>query len=251
MQALLFGSIGVVCDTSELQRHAFNQAFRDHGLDWEWDRLSYRSMLETAIGGQNRIKQYSEQVNLKLSDDEIQQLHSNKTKLFNKDLEEGKASIRPGVARLVREAYDNDVQLGFVTSTSLDNVQAIANAAGEEFMLQRFNSVVHKAKVSKTKPDPDAYEVCLEELSCEPSLAVAIEDTAVSAKAAVAAGIPCILTPNGNSNTKTGPGVLSSVNHLGDKNAPARLITGRDIASSGMVTLDALRALTTGHRAVS
>lgn len=50
MSAVLFGSISTIADTSELQRQAFNQAFRIHGLDWDWNREDYRGML-AASGG--------------------------------------------------------------------------------------------------------------------------------------------------------------------------------------------------------
>ncbi|MFT7179418.1 MAG: phosphoglycolate phosphatase-like HAD superfamily hydrolase, partial [Oceanospirillaceae bacterium] len=35
-KAILFGSIGTLVETSELQRRAFNQAFSEAGLDWNW-----------------------------------------------------------------------------------------------------------------------------------------------------------------------------------------------------------------------
>ena len=34
MKALLLGSIGVLAETSELQRRAYNTAFVAHGVDW-------------------------------------------------------------------------------------------------------------------------------------------------------------------------------------------------------------------------
>ena len=37
MKAILFGSIGTLIETSDLQREAFNQAFKEAGLDWYWD----------------------------------------------------------------------------------------------------------------------------------------------------------------------------------------------------------------------
>jgi len=33
---VLFGSSGVLAETSYLQRHAYNAAFQDAGLDWVW-----------------------------------------------------------------------------------------------------------------------------------------------------------------------------------------------------------------------
>jgi phosphoglycolate phosphatase-like HAD superfamily hydrolase len=58
MSAILFGSIGTIADTSELQRQAFNQAFKAHGLDWCWDREEYLTLLEKS-GGQKRIADYA------------------------------------------------------------------------------------------------------------------------------------------------------------------------------------------------
>jgi len=35
-KAILFGSIGTIVETSELQLKSFNQAFSEAGLDWNW-----------------------------------------------------------------------------------------------------------------------------------------------------------------------------------------------------------------------
>ena len=41
MAAILFGSISSIASTSELQRQAFNDAFTQHGLSWQWDQDEY------------------------------------------------------------------------------------------------------------------------------------------------------------------------------------------------------------------
>ena len=41
--AILFGSIGTIVDTSELQREAFNEAFAKHDLHGNWDSVAHRS----------------------------------------------------------------------------------------------------------------------------------------------------------------------------------------------------------------
>lgn len=58
MPAILFGSISTIADTSELQRHAFNDAFAAHALGWHWDREDYVAMLGES-GGQNRVAAYA------------------------------------------------------------------------------------------------------------------------------------------------------------------------------------------------
>ena len=59
MTAILFGSIGTIVDTSELQRTSFNQAFAEQGLDWSWSQEEYTDMLSTS-GGANRISAFAE-----------------------------------------------------------------------------------------------------------------------------------------------------------------------------------------------
>ena len=55
MKAVLFGSIGVLAETSELQRRAYNTAFARHDLDWHWNIATYCRLLATA-GGKRRIR---------------------------------------------------------------------------------------------------------------------------------------------------------------------------------------------------
>ena len=47
VNALLFGSIGVLAETSEIQRQAYNQSFEEHGLDWYWNIANYCALLKT------------------------------------------------------------------------------------------------------------------------------------------------------------------------------------------------------------
>ena len=45
-KALLFGSIGTIIETSEIQRRSFNNAFKESGLEWYWDEKDYRNLLQ-------------------------------------------------------------------------------------------------------------------------------------------------------------------------------------------------------------
>ena len=49
-KAVLFGSIGTLAETSDLQRDAFNEAFKISGLDWFWDEDIYRKLLSKSGG---------------------------------------------------------------------------------------------------------------------------------------------------------------------------------------------------------
>ena len=58
MKSILFGSIGVLAESSEIQRRAFNEAFKEFGLDWYWNVANYIKLLQKP-GGLNRIADYS------------------------------------------------------------------------------------------------------------------------------------------------------------------------------------------------
>ena len=57
LKAVIFGAIGTIAETSDLQRQAFNAAFKATGLDWNWNPEVYRDLLNIN-GGQNRIASY-------------------------------------------------------------------------------------------------------------------------------------------------------------------------------------------------
>ena len=46
MKSILFGSIGVLTESSAIQRRAFNEAFKEFGLDWYWNVANYIKMLQ-------------------------------------------------------------------------------------------------------------------------------------------------------------------------------------------------------------
>ena len=42
-KAILFGSIGTLIETSDIQRESFNESFKETGLDWYWDEEDYKN----------------------------------------------------------------------------------------------------------------------------------------------------------------------------------------------------------------
>jgi HAD superfamily hydrolase (TIGR01509 family) len=190
-KALLFGSIGTLVETSELQRLAFNEAFAEAGLNWEWDVESYREML-TQSGGKRRIADYAaargETVNAAAS-------HRRKTELFDAIIETHGLQTRPGVLETIAAAKDQGFKLGFATSTSAENVAAIFRAVGMSLQRSDFDFVGDASMVDQPKPHPEIYELALRETGASADQSVAIEDTAVSMQAAKAAGIRGVAFP--------------------------------------------------------
>ena len=190
-KAILFGSIGTLLETSELQRTAFNQAFSENGLDWNWNQAQYQNLLKKS-GGRQRIEDYAAQQGVEV---DAKKLHNEKTKIFDDFMVSGNVLLRPGVANLIEQALDNGIKLAFVTSTSKDNVDAVFQALKNQLNRSNFSFIGNDKMVSNSKPKPDIYLKALSELNLEAQDCIAIEDTEVSMQSALAASIKCIGFP--------------------------------------------------------
>jgi beta-phosphoglucomutase-like phosphatase (HAD superfamily) len=125
---ILFGSIGTLVETSDLQREAFNEAFAEAGLDWHWDAQTYRRLLQKP-GGQARIERFAAERGETV---DASALHRRKTVLFDTEIKEGSLDLREGVAEVVSFTRDAGTKLGFVTTTSRENVEATLAATTAE-----------------------------------------------------------------------------------------------------------------------
>jgi HAD superfamily hydrolase (TIGR01509 family) len=196
MSAILFGSISTLADTSELQRRAFNDAFAAYCLDWHWSRDDYVAML-SSNGGAQRIADYASS---RGDDVDAAAVHAKKSEIFQHLLASSSVAPRPGVVETVGEARRTDRKLGFVTTTSQGNIDALLAALKPHISAEMFDLIVSKDSVSRPKPDPDAYEYALAQLREDASTAVAIEDNVGGVQAATAAGLTCIAFPNQNTS---------------------------------------------------
>ena len=96
-KALLFGSIGSIVETSEIQRKSFNKAFKQYGLDWNWTKREYQNLLSKS-GGKDRISRYAKMKKIKVNSVYLRNL---KTKFFNNYLKKNHLKLRPGVKNLI------------------------------------------------------------------------------------------------------------------------------------------------------
>ena len=196
LKAVIFGAIGVIAETSDLQRQAFNLAFAEAGLAWTWDRETYRHLL-TINGGQARLRAYaaSHPQPVSLSDAMIVTLHERKTHHYAQLTQHGELHPRAGVVALINACQASGVRVALCTSTSLENVGALRVALQDQLDFDCFASITTIDKIAHVKPAPDAYLHCLAQLGFAANEVVAIEDTPVCMASAIAAGIAVIATP--------------------------------------------------------
>ena len=100
MKAVLFGSIGTLIETSDIQRKSFNLAFKKEGLNWYWGRETYGKLLKKS-GGIKRIEDFAKQNGVSIN---AKKVWKNKTDIFNKIIISNNIGARKGVVEIFKYA---------------------------------------------------------------------------------------------------------------------------------------------------
>jgi HAD superfamily hydrolase (TIGR01509 family) len=200
LKALIFDVDGTLADTEEAHRLAFNEGFRQCGLDWDWSRPTYAHLLLTT-GGKERIAAYIETLDVSASERadlgrRIDALHAAKTEHYMRTVLGGEVPLREGVARLLDEAAQLGIRLGIATTTTFANIEALLATHLGKNALDRFSVIGAGDQAKRKKPAPDIYDYVLRELRLQPQECVAFEDSANGLKAAKGAGLFTIVTPS-------------------------------------------------------
>ncbi|MEM6898838.1 MAG: HAD-IA family hydrolase [Pseudomonadota bacterium] len=193
-KAFLIGSIGVVAETSDIQRRAYNQALKEAGLSWHWDAERYRILLQQN-GGRDRLRRLSFEKDAGLAEEDVLKIHARKTDIACEEIISKGVPLRPGVTDLFNLAKNRGSKLAFVTTTYRQNIDAISEGSHPSFNLDKFEVIMTTDDVDQTKPHPEVYQKALAALDLSVDDCLAIEDSKTSLQSAKQAGIKTIVTP--------------------------------------------------------
>ena len=245
LKALIFDVDGTLADTErDGHRLAFNAAFREAGLPWQWDVGLYGELLGVT-GGKERMAHYALKYVPELAgkpgfDNLVRKLHVLKTEYYVQLVEAGRIPLRPGVGRLLREARAAGLSLAIATTTSPENVAALLRASLAPDAESWFEAIGAGDVVPRKKPHPDIYLWVLERLGLSASECLALEDSENGLKAALAAGLPTVVTDGEYTRDHDFSGACAVLSDLGVPEQPAIARRG-DLGGKACVDLDVLR----------
>jgi len=211
--ALIFDCDGVIVETEELHRLAYNKSFDYYGLTVngqpvEWS-VEYYDILQNTVGGGKPKMRYFFTETAKAwpkdargftpsTEDEqtvlIDRLQDKKTEFYKVIVEEV-ATARPGVLDLMDQALDNPfLAVAICSAATKAGFEKVVNAIVGPERLQRFDLVLAGDDVDKKKPHPLIYNLAAQHLGVHPDDCLVVEDSLVGLNAALGANMKCLIT---------------------------------------------------------
>lgn len=231
LKALLFDVDGTLSDTErDGHRVAFNQAFNEYNLDWNWSIDTYGELL-AVTGGKERMKFFSEKY---LSPDAIPdnldrlipELHQAKTRHYTELLAGGAIPLRPGVERLINEARQRGFRMAIVTTTTPENVTALLTHTLGVESIEWFEVIAAGDIVPAKKPAADIYTYAMEAMQLTADECIAFEDSENGIKSSTGANLTTIITINDYTKDHDFSEACIVLDQMGEPGQAFSVITG-------------------------
>jgi HAD superfamily hydrolase (TIGR01509 family) len=239
-RTLVFDCDGVLSDT---ERHghlpAFNRTFEEFSLPVRWSESDYAEKLKIG-GGKERMASLLSDAFVAAAGlpreradqlAEVARWHKRKTQIYTEMVGAGLLPPRPGIRRIISEALAAGWTLAVASTSAQESVEAILQVAAGPENARRFAAVLAGDVVPRKKPAPDIYQLALERLGKRASETLVIEDSENGLRAALGAGLRCLITVNGYTEAEDFSGASLVVSDLGEPGQPVRILANRSPAA--------------------
>ena len=198
LEGIIFDVDGVIVETENIHRMAYNAMFKKSGIDVEWLPADYAARLAQVHG--QKLQPIVAKLGVEDEADCAKRLHDIKKRCYEELVDElgGESRLvpRPGVVRLIREALESDVKLGLATVSPREGATKLLRYVLGESLLNEFSAFCTGYDVKQMKPAPDIYLGATAQLGTAAARTVAIEDTQHGLESAKGAGLVCVITPS-------------------------------------------------------
>ena len=236
LEALIFDVDGTLADTErDGHRVAFNAAFQEFSLNWQWDVDLYGQLLKVT-GGKERIRHYVAAFNRDYVpppdfDELVVALHQAKNQHYARLVSSGGLPLRPGIRRLLQEAKHAGMRLAIATTTTPVNVSALLSAAqldGDG----GFEVIGAGDVVPQKKPAADIYTWVLHKMGLSAAQCLALEDSENGLISSLAAGIKTLITISDYTQSHNFSGAVAVLSDLGEPDQPMRVLQGEALGKT-------------------
>lgn len=201
--ALILDCDGVIVESEEIHRLAYNDCWNKNELGFEWSTEFYERLQNTVGGGKEKMLWYFDEFSAwpysmkAATKDEkweyVRLLHFEKTKMYVERVSAG-IPARTGIVRIIHDALERGVKVAVASAANGDAVRAVLTGALGKDTVDRFTVILAGDDVERKKPAPDIYLKAREMVGVPKEECCVIEDSLVGMKAAVAADLRVVIT---------------------------------------------------------
>jgi len=182
IKALLFDLDGTLIDSEKFHFDCWNTFLRPYHVNIEFkDWLSNYAGIPLPKNAKTIIDRYK-------IDEDLESFINRREKITFDGFRTTDIQLMPFALEFVQFAYEKGLTLAVVTASPKIDVEAVFERNG---LAKYFSLFITRTDVSKSKPDPESYNLCLERLGVQKDECIVFEDTLNGVKSAMAAGLTC------------------------------------------------------------
>lgn len=187
IKALLFDLDGTLIDSEKFHFDCWNTFLCDYGVAIDFkDWLSNYAGIPLPKNAKTIIDRYKIET-------ELEGFIDRREKITFDGFRTTDIELMPFALEFIQFVYEKGLTLAVVTASPKIDVEAVFERNG---LAKYFSLFITRTDVSKSKPDPESYNLCVARLGLEKDECIVFEDTLNGVKSALAAGITCYAIQN-------------------------------------------------------
>jgi len=182
LKAVLFDLDGTLIDSEWFYFKAWKKVLAEYGFELDSDvwlsslagktDVQAIEVLHTQFGFQTDVEPFFARVKARIA----------------QQYDEEQVPLMPGASELVSFLSKQNITMAVVTSSKREAATYHLERNG---LMPYFKLLVTRTEVKHTKPDPEPYNLCVQQLGVEKQDCLVLEDSVTGTSAAKAAGLTC------------------------------------------------------------